>query len=83
MSLVDFENERAARRGPWTRWAEAPPADDVVVRLRGDVRLAGEAVAMTLSGRYCRRGQALCSIGADGSLRLVRPPYDQIEWTPA
>lgn len=33
-------------------------------------------------GRYCRRGQALSLIEQDGSLRLVRPPYTDLEWTP-
>jgi len=80
--VVDFEQKRAERSSQWTRWTTAVPACDLAVRIRGQVRLSGERTDAPEGGLYCRRGQALCLIEQDGSLRVVNPPYTDLEWTP-
>lgn len=70
MTVIDFEAQRATRRGRWTSWAHRQPETDVVIRLRGR------------EGLYVRRTAALCQVEPDGSLLLMQPPYEKLEWMP-
>lgn len=81
---VDFEHERAQRRGDWIRWADQTPPDRVVIRLRGEVVMTGsDDVSPEDGSKFVRRGQALCLIPLDGgAMHMVRPPYRHLEWMP-
>ena len=80
--LIDFEHEKATRWGKWVRWSTEQPAEDLVVRLRGEVRMTG-GDSPPDGSKFFRRGQTLCMMPADGgSAHLVRPPYGALEWKP-
>ncbi len=80
--LIDFEHERATRWAKWVRWSTEQPSEDLVVRLRGEVRLTGGDTPPDGS-KFFRRGQTLCMVPADGgSAHLVQPPYGALEWMP-
>lgn len=81
-TVIDFETERAERRCQWMRWADNQPETGLVIRLRGQLTLAGGG-APAPGSKFVRRTQALCLIPEDGgTMRLVRPPYDNLEWMP-
>lgn len=80
-TVVDFETERAERRGRWTRWTDRLPASDLVFRVRGQLTLTGGG-SPEPGSQFVRRTHVVCLIEAGGSLRAVRPPYDNLEWMP-
>ena len=79
-SLIDLDHERAQRSEGWIKWTDQVPPADFRIVLRGEWVMTGQPGPDGVVAKFVRRTNALCRIEPDGSLYLVRPPYDHLEW---
>ncbi len=77
MTVIDFEHERAQRRGSWIDWADRQPANDVVFRIKLSWR------DDKCANRYVRRDNQIFVIEDDGRLVRVADGFDGSKYSPS